>query len=595
MRLFCMDLHISVIADFKSLGMDVDVTDWTLSGHAHIMGRARDNPKHINANTWQSLNPEMIANFQAEYHDFLSSFDGFIVGHAACFAQIYEKYNKPIIWINSCRFDLPYCWSGNLDGRAKYIACLARLHQSELLTVVSNNKADQLYTFRATGIRPQRIPSLCLYTKMKYRPVRQTFLCYTGGCPPNPRITQKHEIGNFAWQTVAEFKGVIHFPYEISTMSLFEQFSAGCPMFFPSRAYLTANAGQLTSISNYWGSNPMPYQYGDLSDIKNWVDLADFYDTFTSPNTQYFDSQEHLDTLLDAFVYVDDRDERARYVTTVQARWRDLLSDIRTRSMRTKEPVHLCYNRLPVLADVVFDVNYEGSGVSAQHVYPRRHTLAAGDVVFVKTDLLEWFITNKPVTVPITLVTGVADLSPGPLVTAAILGNLNIRRWIGCNITASHPKIYKVPIGVGEPGRQNCNHDELLALHATRTEWNMKQNDVCIPYHGVGEGRVDRPLVPTLGRLPFAEYMKAISNHKFVVAMPGGGIDTHRFCEILLMGSAPVVLRSGLDDMHEQFPCLIVDSFDSIDTSRFVWDEAKYQYFLDVFWLTPAGVRAMLG
>jgi hypothetical protein len=60
------------------------------------------------------------------------------------------------------------------------------------------------------------------------------------------------------------------------------------------------------------------------------------------------------------------------------------------------------------------------------------------------------------------------------------------------------------------------------------------------------------------------------------------------------MGSVPVVLHSDLDDLYEQFPCLIVDSFDSVDTSGFVWDDAKYERFLDMFWLRPAGVLAML-
>jgi queuine tRNA-ribosyltransferase len=32
-----MDLHISVIADFKSLNPDIEVIDWCLSGHSWVM------------------------------------------------------------------------------------------------------------------------------------------------------------------------------------------------------------------------------------------------------------------------------------------------------------------------------------------------------------------------------------------------------------------------------------------------------------------------------------------------------------------------------------------------------------------------------
>lgn len=575
MRFFCMDLHISVIADFKSLGL-VEVEDWTFSGHSFLFGRKRNEAKHINASTWESMTTETIAAFQVEYDQYLSSFDGFIVAHASCFAQVFEKYGKPIILINSCRIDLPYCFSRDMERRAQHIACLQRLDKAGLLFPVSNNKADQLYTFRATGIKTQHIPSLCLYTNMRYAPTRPTFLCYTGACSLDPLITQRHEIGNFSWQTIGEFRGVIHFPYEISTMSLFEQFSAGCPMFFPSKAYLQTM--QLTSISAYWG-DALPAEYGDLSNLSTWIELADFYGTFVSPNTHYFDSFAHLQSLLRSFVYVPETRSHEGAI----AKWRDVLDQVRYKVMSTKAPAHLCYNRLPVLADVVYDTCYQGSDVAPQHRYSHR-PLKKGDYVFVKTDLLDWFV-SQPLTVPITLITGVSDLTPSDHATNLIFANPHIVKWIGCNLTARHPKLVKVPIGVGEPGRPNGNHDLLVSLHNSRTPWEEKSDTVCVPYHGQTHG--ERSLAPTLERLPFEEYMKEISRHKYVVCMRGNGLDTHRFCEILLMGSLPVVLRSGLDDMYETFPCLIVDSFDSIPSME--WNQAKYEHFLGVFWLTSAG------
>jgi hypothetical protein len=46
--------------------------------------------------------------------------------------------------------------------------------------------------------------------------------------------------------------------------------------------------------------------------------------------------------------------------------------------------------------------------------------------------------------------------------------------------------------------------------------------------------------------------------------------------------------------MYEQWPCLLVDSFESIDTSAFAWDERKYQAFLDVFWIRDALTERLL-
>jgi hypothetical protein len=161
--------------------------------------------------------------------------------------------------------------------------------------------------------------------------------------------------------------------------------------------------------------------------------------------------------------------------------------------------------------------------------------------------------------------------------------NPNIKKWIGCNITRSDPKIVKVPIGVGEPERSNGNHDTLVRLHSERVSWNNKLNEICIPYHK--ETHSTRTLSPTLPKLEFEEYMRAIDRYKFVVCQRGHGLDTHRVCEVLLMGSVPIIEHSGLDDMYSRWPCLLVDSFNSIDTSKFVWDDSKYSAFLDIFWI----------
>lgn len=243
---------------------------------------------------------------------------------------------------------------------------------------------------------------------------------------------------------------------------------------------------------------------------------------------------------------------------------------------------HLSYNRLPLLANIVYDGDYTDSGVATQHRYPMKE-MEPNDRVFVKTDYLGWFLENRPIQVPITLITGVSDFSPTDEQTNAILTNPLITRWIGHNIIASDPKITKVLIGVGEPERPNGNHDMLLRLHSLRIQWKDKKDDICVPYHS--NTHESRQLKSTLPKLDFSQYMNEISKSRFVVCMRGYGLDTHRFCEILLMGSIPIVLRSGLDDLYSKFPCILVDSFDVIDTQTFVWDDVKYEAFLDAFWL----------
>ena len=329
MRLFCMDLHISVIADFKSACPDVEVIDWCLSGHAWVMKRNQDRPEHINPSTWQDLSPERIARFQERYDRFLRSFDGFIVAHCAAFAMIYEKYQKPILMINSVRYDIPFCFNKDLVGRARWNACLQRLHSKGLLTIVSNNRADQLYTQLGTGITPSVLPSLCLYTNTRFAPTKSTFLSYGPTFLSHPLLTPKEALSRpYEWSDITSYRGIVNFPYEVSLMSVFEQFTAGCPLFFPSKAYWKANP-HIQSISAYWGSaESMPREYAPLSTPEAWIELADMYTTFQSPNTHYFDSNEHLVHLLETFEYVDDREFRAAYIHRIKSEWSRILTHL---------------------------------------------------------------------------------------------------------------------------------------------------------------------------------------------------------------------------------------------------------------------------
>ena len=318
-----MDVHISVLADFKSVCPFIDVTDWCLSGHAWVMHRQPDFPLVINPNTWRNLDQEMIYRFQQKYDGFLRQFDGFIVGYASCFAMLYERYNKPIIMLNAVRYDVPYCQTRNFGMLHQYDECLKRLHASKKLIIASNNKADQLYLLRGCGLSSKYIPSLCDYTRVNYAPTKPTFLCYHGHVPEHPLVTPKNQLRHpHDWKDLTEYKGIISFPYEISLMSLFEQFTMGMPFFFPSKVFWKATPS-IQSISSYWGQ--LPGHFYELNDLSTWIELADMYDTFQSPNTYYFDSFDHLFQLLESFVYVDDRALRDKRAETIRKMWREHL------------------------------------------------------------------------------------------------------------------------------------------------------------------------------------------------------------------------------------------------------------------------------
>jgi hypothetical protein len=52
-------------------------------------------------------------------------------------------------------------------------------------------------------------------------------------------------------------------------------------------------------------------------------------------------------------------------------------------------------------------------------------------------------------------------------------------------------------------------------------------------------------------RLSHIQWLRAIGEHKFVLAPFGHGLDTHRISEILLMGGIPVMRRSGISSCYD--------------------------------------------
>jgi hypothetical protein len=175
----------------------------------------------------------------------------------------------------------------------------------------------------------------------------------TWGNPP-----RNSKSGPQSWKDLFNRKAIIHFPYEVSTMSIFEQYSAGAVLVFPSRRFFeelinnhlavkagkppTSENGSLPKVSSvYWeqntdafrlklppdqldklpefaelaskckhvveqqGEQVWAYTFGDphrsLPDALKgtehaswWLDRADFYDKEWMPGIKFFDSWEGL-------------------------------------------------------------------------------------------------------------------------------------------------------------------------------------------------------------------------------------------------------------------------------------------------------------
>ncbi|HSX13421.1 MAG TPA: hypothetical protein VLE96_03265 [Chlamydiales bacterium] len=321
LRFFNLDCHISVIADVKQIleSFGHEVVDWSISGHTWVFDRNRNSVEVVNHTTWADMDQDMCNRFYARYGKFLSQFDAFIVTHTPSFSLLYQKLNKPILIVNSTRYEHPFlAYPNKLEWLNNYLKDGVARNK---IFVVSNNKADQAYLKHYTGIESEWIPNLCAYTNAKYTGNTEGFIFHTQNdfmlpiltdlWGKTPLIQNANLPERYRWPKLYDFKGIVHFPYQVSIMSLFEQYTANVPLFFPSKDFMRALRGMysgriLSAISYYYLYSVAPPNVpGDLNHtydpqvLNFWLDSADFYDEENMPYIQYFDSYDHLKTLLE--------------------------------------------------------------------------------------------------------------------------------------------------------------------------------------------------------------------------------------------------------------------------------------------------------
>ena len=196
---------------------------------------------------------------------------------------------------------MPFCWNGDYNMIKELHMCL-RLQNKKLLKFISNNKADNDYfnlgaSHHRLPIETTIIPSLCLYTQMKWNTDNHTnkFLLYNGNLPNmDDNIIHRSTLGRYKWGKLMCFRGIIHLPYEASTMSIFEHISSNIPLFFPSK-------NLIKNATNYWSKNNtcMPQYLHNIIDLMFWINNADYYNI---EGYYYFDSFEHLKIMLTDFI-----------------------------------------------------------------------------------------------------------------------------------------------------------------------------------------------------------------------------------------------------------------------------------------------------
>ena len=318
---FNLDLHVAVIKDvminFKEIyGDNVDITSWSISGHRDMFHLGPPHVDIINQETWFNIDETMIDAFNYRYGWFLAQFDFFVVTHSPVFSMIYEKYNKPIIIVNSCRYNLPYCWTHKSNN---FNSALNRMVQKKQVIIVSNNINDAIYMKTRANIDSPVISSLCRYIG-KHSPELNNAIVFGDRnlFPKGGWLLSKPK--NYDYDTIMKYKCIVHVPYESSTMSIFEHMYSGAPLFFPTkRFYKECVINEKMEYIHFYGE--------ELTEEKldRALENADFY---IYPYINYYDSFDECKKLVEEFVDIH-REDRLNWLEnnkkSVLDKWKKIL------------------------------------------------------------------------------------------------------------------------------------------------------------------------------------------------------------------------------------------------------------------------------
>lgn len=338
------DYHISPINDLKHLlrPLGVKFIDKSLSGHCHITNtcQGRSTLKVIGVGNAMDMNYDLIPKFYEAYKNDseMKSVDAFVCFHPTSMCELFEPFNKSLLIIASTRYELGRFgkdrwtrWNGNLK----------RYASMPWNVVGGNNLYDAEYIKYFTGIPAVVLQSFCDYNNVSYNPSRKSYLvapihnggfngiffkefteaCVAINCTVEASAL-RDKYPHYKYSDLTAHLGIIYVPYQVSVMSLFEQYRMNIPMFFPSRELLTkwqhkhmlmnertwagvsGRRDKQSAIGSFLPNStiPDPNNESEEEAIRYWIEFSDFYQF---PHILYYDSIPDLVGMLEKMTLLE--------------------------------------------------------------------------------------------------------------------------------------------------------------------------------------------------------------------------------------------------------------------------------------------------
>lgn len=242
------DFHISPIATMKRLFPRARFIDKSLSGHCRMTNTCATDLKVLNKNNGISPLPATRRAFVEAYKDDpeFAKVDIVMCFHPSAMCELFMPLGKRLFVIATTRYEMGrhtrqqwFTWNENLK----------KIAATPGNVIGANNLYDARYIEYFTGLKPVVLPSFAP-VQSAYRPHDKSVLVAEMHSPSanllmgllaaaSPRIVAlRKKYPKYTNEQLCSNTAILHLPYQLSVMSLFEQYGMGIPILVPTVNFL---------------------------------------------------------------------------------------------------------------------------------------------------------------------------------------------------------------------------------------------------------------------------------------------------------------------------------------------------------------------
>jgi hypothetical protein len=335
-KIFGMDHHHAVLWDAKKilrmLNVQLDFV-WLCDGRKAVNEAIPCQiPHFLNSNYIYKTPVDEPLSEETKTFILEEKYDGVITSHSLVTTYRLQDLRLPMVHINSTRFGNE--WIQDKENHTKLVSAIQTLLQTKRLLIVHNNLGDKryfhqfipyihptqelvipslcegLFRIRNTCIRPMKIllwdtrqvllrPEASPFMKHLYVKCKEKF----GDAVESQAILMAQAKNYLPEGYLDDYTAVIHIPYNVSTMSMFEHARANIPIWVPSKrllATLWADSQEPNELSWTVFKQGSEENGSALDKVRNpdvieqWLSTADFYNPEILPLCSTFDTLDEL-------------------------------------------------------------------------------------------------------------------------------------------------------------------------------------------------------------------------------------------------------------------------------------------------------------